>query len=80
MVEQVVRPLAVVLPPPDCQCASYVLQHAEPTCVEALVAQPSLEALYMSVLHRPTRLDVHQPDHPVFGPAQHALRGDAPLD
>jgi hypothetical protein len=38
------------------------------------IAQPSVEALDMSILHRPSRLDVHQPNLPVFRPAQHATR------
>src|SRR4029077_20437094 len=76
VVERAVWTFAVVLPPPACQGASYVIERAEPVSVEALVAQPSMEALDMSVLHRPARLDVHQPYLPVLGPAQHAPRGE----
>ena len=60
---------AVILTPPACQGASYVIQRSEPACVEALVAQPSVEALDMPVLHRLARLDVQQPDVPVLRPA-----------
>src|SRR5665213_2112490 len=76
VVERAVRTLAVVLAPPACQGASYVIQRSEPACVEALVAQPSVEALDMPVLHRLAGLDMHQPDLPVLGPAQHAPRSE----
>src|ERR1019366_2269705 len=72
--ERAVRTFAVVLMTPACQDAPYIIQRAEPVRVEALVAQPSVEALDMSILHRPSRLDVHQPNFPVFRPAQHATR------
>ena len=70
VVERAVWTFAVVLLPPACQGASYIVQRAEPACVEALVAQPSMEALDVSVLHRPAWLDVHQPHLPVFSPAK----------
>ena len=74
VVERAVRTFAVVLAPPACQGASYVIQRSEPACVEALVAQPSVEAFDMPVLHRLAGLDVHQSDLPVLGPTQHAPR------
>src|SRR5580698_8236218 len=74
--ERAVRTLAVVLMTPACQCAPDIIQRAEPVCVEAFVAQPPVEAFDMSILHRPSRLDVHQPNLPVFRPAQHATRGE----
>ena len=76
VVERAVRTLAVVLAPPIGQGASYIVERSEPACVEALVAQPSVEALDMPVLHRPAGLDVNQPDLPVLGPTQHAPRGE----
>src|SRR6202522_517002 len=76
VVERAVRTLAVVLAPPACQGASYVIQRSEPACVQTLIAQPSVEAFDMPVLHRLAGLDVNQPDLPVLGPAQHAPRGE----
>src|SRR5258708_1356659 len=76
VVERAVRAFAVVLPPPVRQGASYVVERAEPAGVQTLVAQPSVEALDMPVLHRPARLDVYQPDLPVLRPAQHPPRGE----
>src|SRR5208337_1444411 len=76
VVERAMRPLAVVLLPPACQGTPYIIQRAEPVRVEALVAQPSVEAFHMTILHRPSRLDVHQPNLPVLCPAQHAPRGE----
>jgi hypothetical protein len=40
--------------------------------VEALVAQPPVEAFDMAILHRPSRLDVHQP--PLQSSAQPSMR------
>src|SRR5450631_3880234 len=76
VVERTMRTLAVVLAPPACQSASYVIQRSEPACVEALVAQPSVEAFDVPVLHRLAGLDMYQPDLPVLRPAQHAPRGE----
>src|ERR1700678_3037752 len=76
VVERAVRTLAVVLAPPTRQGASHVIQRSEPACVETLVAQSTVEALDVSVLHRLAGLDVHQPDLPVFRPAQHAPRSE----
>src|ERR1035441_1390727 len=75
VVERAVRTFAVVLLPPACQGIPYIIQRTEPVCVEALVAQSPVEALDMAILHRPSRLDVHQPNLPVLRPAQHAARG-----
>src|ERR1039458_8264264 len=76
VVERAVRTLPILLLAPGCQGTPYIIQRAEPVRVEALVAQPSVEALDMAILHRPSRLDVHQPNLPVFRPAQHAPRGE----
>ena len=76
VVERAVRTLVVVLAPPACQGAPYVIQRLEPACVEALVAQPSVEGFDMPVLHRLAGPDVYQPDLPVLHPAEHAPRGE----
>jgi hypothetical protein len=46
----------VVLITPGSQSTPDIVQRPEPACVEALVAQPSVEALDMAVLHRLARL------------------------
>src|SRR5208283_1217519 len=74
--QRTVRTFAVVLAPPACQRASYVVEGAEPAHVETLVAQPAVEALHVAVLHRAARLDVDQTDLPVLGPGQHPPRGE----
>src|SRR5450631_893836 len=76
VVERAMRAFAVVLPPPACQSASYIIERAEPVGVETLVAQSPVEALDMAILHWPSRLYVHQPHLRVFRPAQHATRGE----
>jgi hypothetical protein len=55
------RASAVELAPPARQSGSCVIQRSEPACVEALVAQPCVEAFDMSALHRLAGLDVSQP-------------------
>jgi hypothetical protein len=54
VVERAVRTLAVILLPPACQSAPYIIECAEPACVEALVAQAPVETLDMAILHRPS--------------------------
>ncbi len=76
VVERAMRAFAVVLAPPACQGASYVIQRSEPACVEALVAWSSVEAFDVPVLHRLYGLDMYQPNLPVLRPAQHAPRGE----
>src|SRR5450631_1188243 len=76
VVERAMRAFAVVLPPPACQSASYIIERAEPVGVETLVAQSPVEALDMAILHWPSRLYVYQPHLPVFSPTQHATRGE----
>jgi len=73
--ERTVGTCPVVLLQPTRQGAFYVVQRAEPVRVEALNAQPPVETFNVAILHRPSRLDVHQSDLPVFRPAQHATRG-----
>lgn len=72
--QRTVRPFAVILPTPACQCNPHIVQRAEPVRVQALVAPPPVEALHVSVLHRSARLDMHQRDLPHLGPAQHPSR------
>jgi len=67
------RSLAVVFFTPGSQSTPNIVQRSEPTRVQALVAQPSVEALDMAVLHRPARLDVDQPDLPVLGDRSSSL-------
>jgi hypothetical protein len=76
IVERTVWTLAVILLSPTRQDASYIIECAEPVCVHAFVAQSSVEALDMAILHRPPWLDVHQPNLRVLGPAQHTSRGE----
>src|SRR5271167_3615372 len=73
------RPLTVVLLAPDCKSPPDVVECSKPGCVEALVAQSAVEALYVAVLHRATGLDVYQPDLPVLRPADHAPRSELRL-
>src|SRR5277367_3793607 len=73
--QRTMRAFPVILLAPTCQGASYIVQGAEPARVEALVAEPPVEAFDVAVLHRATRLDVHQPDLPILRPCQHAPRG-----
>jgi len=57
VVERAVWTFAVVLLPPGCQGASYIIKGTEPVRVKALVAQPPVEALDMAILHRSAWLD-----------------------
>ncbi len=50
--QRTVRTFAVILLPPVRQGAPDIVQGPEPVGVQALVAQPSVEALHMPVLHR----------------------------
>src|SRR5277367_7019485 len=72
--QRTVRAFPVILPPPVRQGVAHIVQGPEPAGVETLVAQPSVEALDVAVLHRASGLDVHQPDLPVLRPGQHATR------
>ena len=58
VVERAMGALAVVLLTPGRECTPDVVQGAEPVSVEALIAQPAVEALDVAVLHGPARLDV----------------------
>ena len=72
-------PFAVVLLAPNRQRTPHVFECSEPGCVEALVAQPAVEARKVSTwtfCSGATRLDVHQTDLPVLGPADHASRSE----
>src|SRR5271170_5927328 len=74
--QRTMRAFPVILLPPTRQGASYIVQGSEPAGVEALVAQPPVEAFNMAVLHGAPWLDVHQSDFPVLRPGQHAPRGE----
>src|SRR5271166_6813172 len=74
--QRTVRAFPVILLPPVRQGVAHIVQGPEPAGVEALVAQPAVEALDVAVLHRTTRLDMHQPDSPVLSPADHPPGGE----
>src|SRR5208282_6076482 len=74
--QRTVRAFPVILLPPASQSVAHIVQGPEPGRVQALVAQPSVEALDVTVLHRAAGLDVHQPNLPVLRPGQHAPRGE----
>jgi hypothetical protein len=76
VVERAVRPFGVVLPAPVGESISNIVEGSEPARVEALVAQPAVEALDVTVLHRPARLDMQQLDLALFSPAHDAARGE----
>src|ERR1700683_2435786 len=76
VVERAVWAVTVVLLPRARHAAPYIIKAAEPVRVEALVAQSSVEALDMSILHRPAGLDMHQADLPVLSPAHDVRRGE----
>jgi len=72
--KRTVRTLAVVVLAPCLQRLAHIVESAEPACVQALVAEPSVEALHMAVLHGTTPLDMDQADLALLGPAQHLSR------
>src|ERR1039457_2697953 len=74
--ERTVRALAVVLHPIVIQRAPNIIQSPEPAHIQALIAQSSVEALYVAVLHRPTWLDMHQIDFALLCPGQYAPRSE----
>lgn len=57
-----VRPIMVVVHPPALDLPTSVIQRAKPVRFQALVAQAPVKAPHDSVLHRPPRLNVPQPD------------------
>lgn len=67
--------MGIVFPAPDRESISNIVEGPEPVRVQALVAQLPMKTFHMPVLHRVPRLDVHQADLAVLGPAQH-LRGE----
>jgi hypothetical protein len=60
IVERSYGALALVLLTPGREWTPDLAQGAEPVSVEALIAQPAMEALDVAVLHRPPGLYVHQ--------------------
>jgi hypothetical protein len=56
--QQTVWAFPVILLPPLCQGGSDIVECVEPAGVEALVAEPPVEALDMAILHRPPGLSV----------------------
>src|SRR5271170_6941857 len=74
--QRTMRAFPVILLAPARQSVAHIVQRPEPAGVEALVAQPSVKALDVAVLHRAPWLDVHQSDLPILRPGQHAPRGE----
>ena len=66
-----VRAFPVILLPSGFEGCPHVVQGAEPAGIEAFVAQSSVEALGMPVLHWPAGLDVDQGRLSLFRPGQH---------
>ena len=79
VVQRTVGTLAVILLLPACQLLADIAKSSEPGCVEALVAEPAMEALDVAVLHRSARLDRNQLDLALFGPAEHTVFSDHAL-
>ena len=67
--------LAVVFLPLIIQGSPHVIQCAEPAYVEALITQPTGEALHVTVLHGSPRLDVYQVDLALQVPGQKVPTG-----
>src|ERR1700743_3731543 len=78
IVQRTVRSFAVVLPLPVRQGFPHVVQGAEPAYVEALVAQPAVEALDVSVLHRLVRLGVGKAGFSFLPPHTSSAGGETP--
>ena len=49
---------------------------SKPSCIQALIAESSMETLHLTVLHGTSRLDVYQFDLAILYAAQHAARGE----
>src|SRR4029077_15025458 len=65
-----VRTFFVVFFSPCSDLGPRFKQIPKPARVQAFVSQLSVKTFYMSVLHRPPRLDVHQLDLPLDPPGQ----------
>src|SRR5208283_3062473 len=65
-----VRTLFVVVDPPRCDLVPRIEQVLEPTHHQTLFSQPSVKTLYLSVLRRLSRLNMHQLDLPLHAPRQ----------
>lgn len=64
------RPLAVVVVSPLCDLVPGVCQVSEPSSIQALVSQSSVEAFDMAVLSGLARLDMDELDLTFFTPSQ----------
>ena len=70
-----VRTFFVVFLSPCSDLGPRFKQIPKPARVQAFVSQLSVKTFYMSVLHRPPRLDVHQLDLPLQAPRQEVPAG-----
>ena len=66
----------VVLLSPVCDLHASIEKVLEPTGAQALLAQPSVETLYVAVLHRPPGLDMAQLDLPLQRPGKEVTTGE----
>jgi hypothetical protein len=76
VVQTAVRLFFVVLSAPDCSLPSGIEQVLKPTYSQTFLAQPSMEALHVSILCRLTRLDMHWFDPPFQTPGQEMPAGE----
>jgi hypothetical protein len=53
-----VRPFGIVFLAPRLDLLSRIRHVQKPVCIQALIAQPAVEALHISVLHRLSRLNM----------------------
>jgi hypothetical protein len=65
-----VRPVLIVVLSPAFQLLSGIVHVPEPVCIQALIAQSSVEAFHLSVLHRFARLYVEQLDLFLLAPGK----------
>lgn len=70
VVQGTVWPSVVVFLPPILQLLSGIVHVPEPVCIQALVAQSSVEAFHLSVLHWFARLYVEQLDLFLLAPGK----------
>ena len=70
------RSVGVVVDPPCFDDLAHLVEVGEQVLVEALVAQPAVEALHEAILHRFTRRDVVPFDLVLLLPGQDGVRGE----
>src|ERR1700730_17903815 len=77
VVQRTVWTFFVVILPPSFDLSSRVTQTGEPVRVQAFIAQATVEALYVGILHRLAGLNEPQAHAPFFAPG--SLRSTAKL-